>query len=394
MALNFTNVIKPTHICNIGCVYCYNEDTRAPVMSASTLASTIEQTFSYAEAQRPLPKVDFIWHGGEPMVAGLPFYEAAVALQRGKQRTVGFDNTIQTNGLLITDRWAEFFKQHKFRVSVSIDGPKYLTDRTRIDLRGQSVFDRILKGISVLRDFKIPFGVCVVITRQNADDIDDVYDFLVQNKLPFNVIPLTRSGDAAANFHDIGLGPEDYAKPWIRLFDRWWNATDEEYVYCSDFALKTRAILGGAPTDCIGQANCSTQHVSTDPDGFVYPCATLSGNPEWAYGNITENSLEDLMRSGVAQAATARVVDPHCVECKWRHVCHGGCMQRAFKFYGTHNTRDYYCDSLYQMYEHVEKRLRADDAVDVSRLPSPAKVDVRVQPPRREIRARKVQARI
>ena len=60
----FTNVIKPTHRCNLGCSYCFNEDTRNPVMPEHILESTIFQTFEYAASLSDSTPVDFIQHRG------------------------------------------------------------------------------------------------------------------------------------------------------------------------------------------------------------------------------------------------------------------------------------------------------------------------------------------
>lgn len=365
----FTNVIKPTHICNIACRYCYNEDARAPVMSLETLALVIEQTFDVPCSGPDATRYDFIWHGGEPLVPGLPFYERVVEVQARAAAGKRFSNTVQTNGLLINDDWTKFFKEHRFNVSISIDGPRALNDITRVDFRGRGTFDRVTRAFDILRKQRIPFGVCVVITKTNAGHADQIFEFLREQKLPFNVIPLTLSGSAKNTFGEIGLAPEEYADPWIAMYDRWFDSAKEDYVYCSDFAFKTKAILTGRPADCIGQVNCSRHHVSTDPDGYVYPCATLSGNLEWRYGNVHEEPLRSQLESPVARLAKGRTVDPQCASCKWQHVCHGGCMQRAFKFTGDHNQRDFYCPSLFRMYEHIERRLIEDGSLDLSRLP-------------------------
>lgn len=365
----FTNVIKPTHICNISCRYCYNEDTRSPVMALDTLGLVIEQTFDLPCSGPDATRYDFIWHGGEPLVPGLSFYEEVVGIQERAGQGKKFSNTVQTNGLLINDEWARFFKRQKFNVSISIDGPRDLNDITRVDFRGRGTFERIARSFATLREHKIPFGVCVVITKTNADHAERIFDFLREERLPFNVIPLTLSGSARHSFGELGLAPEEYAEPWIAMYDRWFDSSRADYVYCSDFAFKTKAILTGRPADCIGQVNCSRHHVSTDPDGYVYPCATLSGNPEWRYGNVHEIPLKDQLNSSVALQAKNRAIDPHCAKCKWQHVCHGGCMQRAFKFTGDHNQRDFYCPSLFQIYEHIEKRLIEDGSLDLSRLP-------------------------
>lgn len=391
MAANFTNVVKPTHICNLTCSYCYNEDTRSPVMTPSTLRRVVSETFEYCSSLVSAPQIDFIWHGGEPAVAGLDFYRQAVALQKQHSCGASYHNSFQTNGLLLNQGWADFFAEHRFRVSVSLDGTREINDKTRFYGTGKGSFEGVLRGINILRENKIPLGICVVISKHNAGRVREIYDFLVEQQLPFNIIPLTRSGDALAHFEEIGLAEDEYADPWIEMFDLWFDSPKEKYIYCSDFAFKTRAILEGRPQDCIGLKNCSSAHISTDPDGYVYPCATLSSNSKWCYGNIVEKPLADLLKSEPARSAKNRTIDPHCVSCKWQHVCHGGCMQRADKFYGTHNTRDYYCDSLYRIYEHIESRVRNEPGIDVSRLPSATYVETREPPARRELAARPIQ---
>lgn len=62
--MNFINVIKPTHLCNLSCRYCYNEDERKPIMSINTLEKVIKETFTYVEIVGGFTGVEFIWHGG------------------------------------------------------------------------------------------------------------------------------------------------------------------------------------------------------------------------------------------------------------------------------------------------------------------------------------------
>ena len=61
-----------------------------------------------------------------------------------------------------------------------------------------------------------------------------------------------------------------------------------------------------------------------------------------------------------AKSYREREVDPHCAKCKWQYVCHGGCLARAYKFYNNHNQRDYYCPSLYKIYEHIDNKLKEE----------------------------------
>ncbi len=352
----FTNVVKPTHLCNLACTYCYNDDVRDPVMRERTLERTIEQTFTYVRTYAPQRLVSFIWHGGEPMIAGLRFFEKVVDFEKQYSNGLQFNNSLQTNGTLIDNRWLEFLKCAGFTVSISIDGPRHLHDRFRTDRRSRGSFDRVYDAILRVQKAEIPLGVCVVISRGNLAYVEEVYDFLAEHRLRFNVIPLNRSGSARENYADVGLEAEEYADAWIRMYDRWFSA-DRDYVYCSDFVFKTRAILAGRPADCIGLEQCSDTNISVDPVGDVYPCATLSGSHDARYGNLLREDLATILSSPRALDYRNRRTDPQCQVCRWQHVCYGGCQARAYKFFGDHHRRDYYCPSLFRIYEHIAKRL-------------------------------------
>jgi uncharacterized protein len=358
----FSNVIKPTHICNLACKYCYNDDIRRPIMTIDTLERLVAETFAYLRVTQSDAKASFIWHGGEPMVVQCDFYEHAVQFQKSYSGDIEYENSIQTNGTLIDNHWLAFLKENQFRVSISIDGPQAINDKNRIDHGGNGSFDRVVRSIKMVQDAGIPLGLCVVISTNNKANAMEIYDFMAQLKVPFNIIPMNRSGSAIAKYKEIGLESSEFAVPWIEMYDRWFDA-DEDYVYCSDFVFKTRAILTGNPVDCIGQKSCASSNLSIDPYGDVYPCATLSGDKTWSYGNINKHPLAELMTSPLAISFRNRAVDSKCASCKWQHVCFGGCHARSHKFFGDFNRRDYYCPSLYRIYEHIEAKLR-------SRLPN------------------------
>ena len=354
----FTNVVKPTHLCNLDCKYCYNDDVREPVMRRDTLDRVIEQTFDYVRDRTPNRMVNFIWHGGEPMIAGVGFYQRAREVQLRHAGGIRYTNSLQTNGTLMNDAWLGFLKQAEFDVSISIDGPQDLHDRLRVTRSGRGSYERVAEAIEQVRGAGIPLGVCVVLSRANIQHVERIYDFLAARRLPFNIIPLNRSGAARTNFVDVGLEAEEYADGWIRMYDRWFDA-DEDYVFCTDFVVKTRAIAAGRPADCIGLARCADSNIAVDPVGDVFPCATLSGAHNTRYGNILTSTLAELLASAVARSYQNRAVDPQCSTCKWQHVCHGGCPARSYKFFGDHNRRDYYCPSLFRIYEHVAAKLQS-----------------------------------
>ena len=79
----------------------------------------------------------FTFQGGEPTVAGLPFFEAFAACARAKQPPkVKLAFSIQTNGTLLTEDWAAFFQREGFLVGLSLDGYRVNHYAWRVDPLG------------------------------------------------------------------------------------------------------------------------------------------------------------------------------------------------------------------------------------------------------------------
>ncbi|GAB3630449.1 Anaerobic sulfatase-maturating enzyme [Pandoraea terrae] len=354
--MRLVNVVKPTHICNLACEYCYNDDVRKPIMSDATLRNVIAKTIDYANATPVVKDIDFIWHGGEPTVAGIDFFARAIQYQSECDPRATVTNHLQTNGTLLNKKWIRFLKRHDFKISLSLDGPQEINDTYRVTRAGIGTFDKVMSSIELLKLGGFPVGICLVLSKANIHRVEEIYDFLVSHELGFNVIPMTMSGAARDRYQDLGINADEYADAWIRMYDRWFESR-AAYTYCQDFVLKTRAILYGKPADCISMANCANFNLSVDPVGDVYSCASLSGNLAARLGNIDENSIGGILDGQRGREFRARDVDAQCAKCKWQHVCHGGCLSRAYKFHGSVHTRDFYCPGLFRIYEHIECRL-------------------------------------
>ena len=119
-----------------------------------------------------------LWHAGEPLAVGLPFYEHAVSLiDRYKSSTMRVEHSIQTNATLLTDEWCRFICQHEFQIGVSLDGPEFLHDTHRRNWASRGSFQQAMAGIMRLRDHGIEFGVLAVLTTDSLPYADEIYDF-------------------------------------------------------------------------------------------------------------------------------------------------------------------------------------------------------------------------
>ncbi|MDI5637967.1 radical SAM protein, partial [Salmonella enterica subsp. enterica serovar Kentucky] len=148
-------MIKPTgSVCNLDCKYCfylekemlYPDRKNHYKMTEETLALFVQQHI----AAQDVDEVIFAWQGGEPTLMGLPFYRQAVALQQRYANGKAIVNTFQTNGILIDDEWARFFRAHDFLVGISIDGDAALHDEWRVTRAGQPTHHKVEQAIKCL----------------------------------------------------------------------------------------------------------------------------------------------------------------------------------------------------------------------------------------------------
>ncbi|MBR6701980.1 MAG: radical SAM protein, partial [Clostridia bacterium] len=108
---NLTLLIKPAAgLCNMNCGYCFyraeSESRENRIMSRETADLLIKRAAEYSP-----DGLSVIFQGGEPTLAGLGFFEYFTKeLNAAVKAPVGY--SIQTNGLLIDDKFASFFREN------------------------------------------------------------------------------------------------------------------------------------------------------------------------------------------------------------------------------------------------------------------------------------------
>jgi uncharacterized protein len=160
---SFHVLTKPSGpICNLDCTYCFflSKEALYPGdrfrMGDDVLGAYIRQVL---ESQVG-PEVTIAWQGGEPTLMGVDFFRRALELVAEHRRPgQQIEHTIQTNATLLTDEWCELLAEHRFLVGVSIDGPRELHDRYRVDKRGEPTFDKVMRGVELLRRHQVAFNV-------------------------------------------------------------------------------------------------------------------------------------------------------------------------------------------------------------------------------------------
>lgn len=169
-------ILQPTPFCNLACDYCYLTTTSNPArMSLAVLAGIIGAVPALAKLP---PRLTLVWHAGEPLVVPVDWYRAAFEICSGL-RAAGteIDHSFQTNGTLIDDAWCALIREYDLHIGVSLDGPRHLHDRHRVNRKGEGSFDRTMAGIRRLQDKDIPFHVITVLTHEALAEPDALYEF-------------------------------------------------------------------------------------------------------------------------------------------------------------------------------------------------------------------------
>ena len=116
-------LIKPaSSACNLRCRYCFYADIaqnrsvgNMGMMQPETVDLLLIEAFTNIEANG---SIHFAFQGGEPTVAGLPFFVDFVnKANRQKPKNVTVSYSIQVNGTLMDDQWVSFLKQHDFHTA-------------------------------------------------------------------------------------------------------------------------------------------------------------------------------------------------------------------------------------------------------------------------------------
>jgi uncharacterized protein len=136
-------------------------------------------------------EIEFVWHAGEPLTAGVPFYQHAFDLMRRyNTRGLKVTNSIQTNGTLISEQWSELFKVYEVGVGLSVDGPEFLHDRQRMNWGGRGSHRETMRGFTILQRYGIVPGAICVLTRESLRYPEKLFAFFLEagfRQIAFNL---------------------------------------------------------------------------------------------------------------------------------------------------------------------------------------------------------------
>lgn len=357
--------------CNLRCKYCYYlekshlyRNAPARVMSDELLERFVQE---YIQAQT-MSQVLFTWHGGEPLMRPLSFYRKAVALQEKYASGRQIDNTIQTNGTLLTDEWCEFFKEHNWLVGISIDGPQEFHDEYRRTASDKPSWQKVMRGIRLLRKHGVEWNAMAVVNDFNAGYPLEFYHFFKEmgaKYIQFAPVVermaahsdgrhLATLVDQECPVADFSVSPAQWGDFLCAIFDEWVRH-DVGQTYVEIFDCTLANWVGERPGICVYAKECGHAGVM-EFNGDVYSCDHFVF-PEYKLGNIRDKTLVEMLYGEQQRQFSClkhATLPKQCKECEWEFACHGECPKNRFvnDRYGNPGL-NYLCSGYRHFYEHV-----------------------------------------
>jgi len=331
MTKKFYLTLVPTNECGFACEYCYtahniNDKTKINLNDIVKIMDIISQERK---------KVEILFIGGEPTSVGYEYFnEIMNTLMNVKAKNnLNLNFVIQTNGILLNEKWIELFKKYNFRVGVSFDG---FSNNVK-HLRPQSA--KIEKNIQLLQKYGINFSILSVFNNETINDLLDNYKLMNKLRYNYKILPMNNNGNIEDKYilkfdEDNYKKMEEFAKKWL---------------YDTSCAIKMRTFHSIFYTLYLKEIplcnSCIENRVSIRPDGSLFPC----GRPfddKYKVGHISniENFSQFQNNDGYKNLIQLKIDRmSNCMGCEYFNICNGGCVSNNILDNSYSQTNGFYC---------------------------------------------------
>lgn len=318
-----------TNRCNLHCQHCFNHsgENQIQELSLSDLINVFDQIEEMGGSAIRIS-------GGEPTLH--PDFAAIIMAAKQRQLHV----SLNSHGVYSQDTCQQLIDLSIEQIIISLDGLQDANDR----IRGNGVFQRVLKTIATLRAAGQSVTIGVHLGRYNRNDIPGLVALAADLGCDIKFSPLRPLGRAKQYLLQEVLQPLDFyhaVQDITRL-----RAKHPGIRIITDYdILRPFETVEPQPSE---RANCPAgrSFLNIGCDGFLYPCAFLiTPEREFAAGHIHEISLLSAwQQSPVFKIFRELKKDENCQACPvYTRTCVGGCMAISYLNTGDMSTHDPTC---------------------------------------------------
>lgn len=325
-------------LCNMDCAMCYVRLDHKAMEQAGRLR-TVDEWLKLAGQMRSAGVLFLLLTGGEPLL--YPDFQTLYL----ELKKMGMILTVNTNGTLIDQTWAQFFGQHKpRRVNVSVYGSSNETYQALCHY--PDGYDRTIRAIHLLRENGVDVKINCSVTRINKRDIDQILDICASLCVPIHIdsymYPATRERTMDYPVQSR-LAPEEAAEIWHKSLKA--EMDESQYRLYREHLLKQinqrqqaaeDETAGTMAMECMA-GSCS---FTVSWQGFMRPCVMLEA-PSLPVFSSSFGECWNRLKQETAQISLC----PDCAACAYRPLCHV-CAANAFHESGSYRGKSEYLCKL------------------------------------------------
>jgi len=339
--------------CNLSCTYCYKADLTTLQNSGDMSFETAKEAIQNLYDNSSIHEVYTItYFGGEPLGNFSLIKEVtAYAQEFFKSKGAKVDFTLTTNGTLLTKEIVSFFKKNKFGITLSIDGPKAIHNKTRLTNTGNGTYDTVRKKASMLlQNYKDrPIGARVTLTA-GITDVEVIWDHLF-NELQFSEVgfaPATASDNAIFNLSEKELLKvfEGFKKLGDKYIE---DAINNKFNGFSNLHRLIGDIHEGKKKSLPCGAGVGL--LSVNYKGEYDLCHRFTGSDLKPFGTIKTGLDKPRLSNFIEKRLNNH--SPDCKQCHIRNLCAGGCYHESYiRYNDPSHAVLHYCDIMRDWIEY------------------------------------------
>jgi uncharacterized protein len=323
-------VVKLSKFCNLRCSYCYElEDLHKKARMDLVQIEKMFRNILVHAVEYDVKFVEFIWHGGEPLLFKPSFFRAIRRAQVSVfAAKVTVTNTVQTNLTVLNRDMLAFLAERSFFDGIGVSFDAYGSQR--LDTRGNLRNETVTRNMQTLIDRKIPFGVITVITRDTLQSVSDTFDFFDKLNIGHRFLPYYKS----ANLKQVqahSLTYDEILLSYLQIVDAWFVSANAPQSYPIEeyMAYAQRSVARAAPRYFDYEQEEFTFIV--DVDGGTWGVMDAY-EPAAKYGDLFDEDFTEILAAKSRQTLKDEIqrrTATHCGPCKYHGACPGKYVAQA-----------------------------------------------------------------